>query len=479
MLKSSIVYFFIRAINGVLGLGTVFILTRLLSAEQYGIYALGLATIGLCASVLFQWIAVSVARFYAAHAEAPDILIGEGNRLFLRVALFALVAMGLYVVWAPIPSVKPEFAIVIGVGVIATGLHNLGLQIANARGQPINYGLLTISRGAFTLGAAVALVWLNFGGVGAIFGVALGCALSVVFFRARYTVKASHNNQELRRKMISYGLPLTLTYFSTMVLDVSDRFMIGWRLGASAVAGYAAAYDLTQQVVGAVMNVLLLAAYPRVTAAWEAGGASAARQAMIPLSQAMLLGVPLLAGIFIGGAPEISHVAFGRAIREEATQIIPWIAFAITVGCFKSYFLDIAFQLAKITHIQLRITVVMAIVNVALNFGLIPHFGVVGAAAATALAFAVGALLSWWFGRSLKIYPSHTRDAARVLLVLLATVAIARFAPTNGIGTPFDAIVKIACGAIGYIFAVLITNLGGARSALVGRVYEFYKKGSL
>lgn len=469
VLKTSVVYFLIRAINGVLGLATVFILTRLLSAEQYGVYALGIATIGLCASVLFQWIAVAVARFYAAHADSPVELIAEGNRLFFRVAACATIVLAIYVVWSPIANVRPELAIAIGVGVIATGLHSLGLQIANASGKPANYALLTISRGALALCAAIVLVQFDYGGIGAIFGVALGSALSITFFRARQAGKAIASSREVRSKMISYGLPLTLTYLSTMVLDVSDRFMIGWWLGTAAVAGYAAAYDLAQQVVGAILNVLLLAAYPRITAAWEAGGAAAARRAMLPLYQALLLGIPLLAGVFIGGAPDISNIAFGAAIRGDAALIIPWIAFAISLGCFKSYFLDVAFQLAKVTHIQLRITVVMAVLNLVLNIVLMPIFGVVGAASATAIAFTVGAVLSWWFGRHLNIYPLHMRDAVSALVVLFVTALCMRCLPTGDLGTVFGAILRLSFGGMVYLAAISITNLAGARSALLKR----------
>jgi O-antigen/teichoic acid export membrane protein len=467
MFKTSLIYFLIRAGNGVLALAMIYILTRLLSAEQYGLYALGMAGIGLCGSVLFQWIAVAVSRFYAAHVAEPDALLTEAYRLFSRIAIVGFLFTAIYAAWSPMPAVTPALALAIGIGAIAMGLHSLGLQVANARVQPISFGLLTASRGAFALTTAVAFVLAGFGGMGAVFGVAIASVLSVIFFGARRLTKVRHNSPELRRQMVVYGLPLTLTYLATMVLDVSDRFMIGWWLGTPAVAGYAASYDLTQQTVGAILNVLFLASYSRITAAWESGGAPAARQAMLPLSRAMLLGAPLVAGLFIGLAPEISRIVFGAAIQADAVQVMPWVAFAIAVGCLKSFFLDIAFQLAKVTHMQLRITAVMAVLNVVLNLVLLPKFGVVGAAMSTAAAFLLGAIMSWWYGRRLDVYPIGSREVMSMVIALIAIVLALKFAPFSGIGGLTEATLRLFVGMTGFTVAVMVMNLSGVRSEVV------------
>lgn len=477
MFKTSLIYFLIRAVNGVLALSTIYILTRILSAEQYGLYALGIAGIGLCASVLFQWIAVAVSRFYAAHLVKPDTLLTEAYRLFFRLAAVAMLITGIFAAWPLVPAATPVLVLSVGVGAVAMGLHSLGVQVANARGQPLRYGLLTASRGALALLGTVLFVQAGFGGVGAVFGVALACVLSVIFFGARRQTNVRKNSPELRRQMVVYGLPLTLTYLATMVLDVSDRFMIGWWLGPSAVAGYAASYDLTQQTVGVALNVFFLASYPRITAAWEAGGAPAARQAMLPLSRALLLGAPLVAGIFIGLAVDISQLFFGEAVRVDAARVMPWVAFAIAVGCLKSYFLDVAFQLAKVTHIQLRITVVIAVLNVVLNLVLLPKFGVVGAAMSTAAAFLLGAVMSWWVGRRLGVYPASKRDVLSMVSALLAMVLVLHFAPTGVDDDLFDVAFRLLAGLAGYAVAVLATNLADVRAGLMHTLRTMFNKG--
>lgn len=467
MFRDSLRYLLIRAFNGVLALASICILTRLLSAEQYGFYALGIAAIGIGTSVCFQWIAVSVSRFYAANRLEPEVLLGEAHRLLLRVAVLPLLAAMVLALWQPLRAATPAFILAVGAGVVAMGAYSLRLQLANAQGQPMRYGLLTASRGALALVLAVLFTQLGFGGIGAVFGAVIACAICVLLFGAQVPSGATRSSPELRRQMVVYGLPLTVTYLATMVLDFADRFMIGWLLGASAVAAYAAAYDLPQQVVGAIMNVLFLAAYPRVTAAWEAGGASAALQAMRPLSRAMLLVAPLVTGIFIGWAPEISRAVFGASLRDEAIQVMPWVAFALGVGCFKSFYLDVAFQLAKVLHVQLRITAAMAVLNIALNLLLIPRYGVVGAAISTAVAFSAGAVMSWFLGRSLGVYPSGLREALSMLLVLGLVVAAMRMMPATGLGAMFDSVLRLLAGLASYAMAVSLLDLAKVRSSLI------------
>lgn len=475
MLKTSAIYFVIRVLNGVLGLSAVFFLTRILTAEQYGVYALGVAVIGSSASILFQWITVAVSRFYSTYINSTAELIYEGEKLLLRVATIPFIIASAIMTCAPMLNVNPTLIGAIGIGIIASGIHSLSLQVANASGQSLRYGLLTISRNAIALFFAIVLIHFNYAEIGAIFGIVLGSIFSIVLFRGPQTFKTAAKNLKIRHQLIRYGLPLSVTYVSTMMLDVSDRFIISWWLGLPAVAGYAAAYDLAQQTIGALLNILMLVAYPQVTAAWETNGAIAARRAMIPLTQAMILGIPLLAGIFIGGAEEMANVVFGESIRDEAARIIPWIAIAITTSCFKSYVLDIAFQLTKATNTVLKITVFMAVINVILNIVLLPYFGVVGAAVATVIAFSIGAVLSWWNGRKLNIYSARLIDGIKMAIVLFIVAISMRFIPELSLNNISKAIFTLAIGFISYVIAIYLTDLGDIRS-LFSRKIRFFLK---
>lgn len=180
MFKDSFVYLVVRFVNGVLSLAAIYALTHTLSAEEYGLYALGAAAIGIAASVFFQWIAVSVSRFYAAHRDEAEALLGEAYRLLLCVAAALMFVVMMLMAWAPSARLPPLLTLGVGVGAVGMGLFNLALQIANAQGQVRRYGLLTALRGALALLLSVLLVQLGLAGIGAVLGVALAAIVAVL-----------------------------------------------------------------------------------------------------------------------------------------------------------------------------------------------------------------------------------------------------------------------------------------------------------
>lgn len=476
MVRDGAAYLLVRAINGLLALAALALLTRLLEPDQYGRFALGMAAMTFLATVLFQWVNVALARFHGAHLPADDAVIAVAHHLVVRVALAFVLALS---AWATLKSAtEPSLTSILAVGLsaVALGLHNLHLQITNARLQPRRYGLITASRSVLALGMAIALIAAGAGATGAIAAVGIACLLSVALFGARWLDNLPADRRMLRRQFVVFGLPMALASLSTMVLDLSDRFLIGLWQGSAKVAGYAAAYDLTQQSVGVVLNVFFIAAYPRIVAAWEADGVSGARVSLVSLGRVLLLVAPLAVGFFAGLAPEIAALMFGPGIRADAVTVMPWIALAIAIGCVKAYLLDVAFHLFKSTATLLKIAAAMAVLNVALNLVLIPMLGVLGAALSVLAAFLVGAILSWLAGRSVGVYPRLTRElpkaaAAAVAMVVVLRADIPDVLPVPG-GDAVSAMFRLLAGVASFAVIAWLVDLSQLRSALSKRAWS-------
>ena len=445
MVAHSAAYFAVRLVNGVLALTATSVLTRLLDAEQYGVYALGMAAVSASAAILFQWLNAAVARFHAAFGPATDELVTEAHRLFLGTTAVALLGAVCVAVARPFDGISPTMTLIITGAAVLLGLQELHLQISNARGQALRYGFITMSRGAASLLLAIALIQVGIGPAGPLVAVGAASVLAVGLFGARWKWRVSQKAADLRCQLLSYGAPIALTAVVTMILGVSDRFLVGFWHGTSAVAGYAAAYDLAQQSVGVVLSVFMMASYPRITAAWEAGGTPAAADAMEPLARALFLSAPLIVGAFVGLAPEIARILLGAGLRHDAAVGMPWIAFAIGAGCFKTYLFDIALNLSKSTGTLFAIASAMAVSNVALNLLLIPRLGLLGAAISSVVAFTGGALLSWWKGHRVGVYPPLLRELVKAGTALLGMVAVMRWI---GPGVPFGSVIDDLIGAI-------------------------------
>jgi O-antigen/teichoic acid export membrane protein len=427
LISHSFLYFIVRVGNGVFAIATLAVFSRLLSPAEYGVYALGMAIANVTSGVLFQWINVAVARFYPVQMDDPKNVMGVAACGFwIATAAAAMLFIGVL----PFCHMLGFDPILVGILFLITvvlGRHTMALQVANTESRPIRYGMLSWYKGGSALLAGFVLIGNGIGGMGALMGFLAALVFAVIAFSPKplLQVKFGSVDRRLAENMFRYGLPLTFNHLAIAVVDVADRFMIGSLLGVAHVAPYAVAYDLVQQSVGPTMSVLFLATFPVVVREFEAAQDEPARIRLYALGSRLVgLGLPCAVGVgFL--ATDISDIIFGNDYRQDAAIIMPWLAAAIFVGAFKSYFLDVVFQLRKATKYQGYIAILMAVVNIVLNLLLLPRYGVIAAAWATLAAFTIGALASWVAGRSLYTLPTlgnvfwGSASASVIMIVVL------------------------------------------------------------
>lgn len=474
MWQHALHYLGIRAINGVLGLATIYLLTRILSAEQYGLYALGLAAVNSIASILFQWLNAGVARLSSTYSSSFPVFLKEVNYIFKYLSLIGIIIIITWLILRPDNSITREMTITVGLAALAMGAYNMHLQIHNARLQPLRYGILSASRAAFGLTFAVIASLAGYGAIGALVGLTAGCSIAVYFFGYKFEPigDAKTSKPQMRSDIIKYGSPLAITYAATMVIDVSDRFIIGWWYGPAAVGGYAASYDLAQQTIGVLLSVFYLAAFPKITKAWETNVSESTREPLDALGNALLLVAGAAAGIFISLSADIAHFMFGPSLRQDAILVMPWIASAIAIGCLKGYFFDIALHLTRRTSTHLMITLAMAAVNLMLNLILLPQLGILGASIAAVTAFTMGSIISYRVARGIRIIKPIGADIIKIGLSIAVMTICLNFINRTWFEADYGAlklIFKIMIGMIIFSLMCFLTNAADFRKLMSQR----------
>jgi O-antigen/teichoic acid export membrane protein len=202
-------------------------------------------------------------------------------------------------------------------------------------------------------------------------------------------------------------------------LMVADRFILGYYRDLSEVGLYSIAYTL-----GGVMSLVTLS----LTQAWApayydlARKEEAGRRAMgricselaVVLSAVACFGA-LIARDFIAHFLDHRYMAAGR--------IVPWIIGAYFAHSIFSMF-SLAVVQARRTQWLMPVSFVAFVVNTAMNFALIPRWGMYGAAYATIVAYVVEALVMYFVAQ--RLYPLKydlRRIFASVGVFLIALVA--------------------------------------------------------
>ena len=150
--------------------------------------------------------------------------------------------------------------------------------------------------------------------------------------------------------------------------------------------------------------------------------------------------------------------------KDQEAICAPWLAAAIFIGAFKSFYLDVVFQLHNATKYQSYIAILMVSVNIVLNLILLPIYGAVAAAWSTLAAFTVGALSSWFWGRFLFTLPSLGKDFFKSAGATTTMVVLLHLLPSSS-GTIWLSF-KILVAIITYAMLAWALDIAGFRRLL-------------
>ena len=458
-MPASLSYFIVRFGNGLLAIATLAILSRILSPEQYGKYALLIAAASVLSSLFFQWLSASIGRLYPLYSEGPADIMRIASKYFwlatLGVGLLCLIALAFHEKL----EIEPINIALIFLITIALGRYTISLQIANSQHAPMRYCLLSWTKLIAALVSSVVFIYFGAAQHGALFGFFLGLGVAILVFEPhpKMTLSIGMVNARVSDEMLRYGLPLVLNFLSIVLMDFLDRFMIARLLGIAYVASYSIAYDFIQLTIGPFLNIFFLSAFPTIVHLFDTKKYEAVNVHLHQLGLKLVsFGVPLAVSIGILSG-DISRILFGLEYQHSAGMLMPWVAIAIFVGVFKSYYLDIVFQLHHATKYQSYIAAFMVATNMVLNFILLPTYGIVAAAWSTLAAFCLGAVLSWAVGRRLFLLPNLNIAIVKVLVATFF-MGVMLFFMSPLIGLPW-LLFKFLLAIIGYCIMALMLNI--------------------
>lgn len=464
LIRSSLAYVLARGLPGLVNLAALALYSRLLSPEEYGRYALVIAGVMLVGMIAFQWQRAVVLRWLPARYETARQFLGESACLFLGLALVSSAIGAVIVLHWP----DPVWQRLMGVGVpllVAQGWFELNLTLAQARLTPVRYGALLGGKSVVALGVGGALAFAGLGAIAPLIGLLAGTVLAVALFGIPFwrDVQLKLPADRDFRQQLDYGLPLILTFALGWIIASSDRLLVGWLLGVDAAALYAVGYDLAQYSLSVLLVIVYTAAYPLAVSALERRGRAAAI-AQSARNGELIVTVALAgAAVLTVLAPELVGIAVGAHYRETAVQLVPWIALSAALGGIKAFHFDMAFHLGRSSGGLLMSSMVAALANVALNLLLIPRFGVLGAAYASAASLALATALSAQLGRRVFALPAFAPMCLRAGAVALiaASGALAAAHAVDGVTGLVAGAVAAASTALAGAF---LMDLGGLRA---------------
>ncbi|MDF1611978.1 oligosaccharide flippase family protein [Stygiobacter electus] len=190
-------------------------------------------------------------------------------------------------------------------------------------------------------------------------------------------------NSELLRVALIFGLPLVLSSAGFMILNLSDRYIIKWLIGAK----YVAIYGLGYRIAG-VLNMFLILPFnlSLLPLAYKYFGKENDKRfysKLMTYSTFFFVWGFVVLSLF---SPEIIFLFAGKGNYESSFFVIPIILLSYVFSGMRLT-AQLGMLLTKNTKHIAWITIAAAVLNIVLNLVFIPSFGIIAAAVNTLVSF--------------------------------------------------------------------------------------------
>jgi O-antigen/teichoic acid export membrane protein len=243
----------------------------------------------------------------------------------------------------------------------------------------------------------------------------VGNALAAVYgaLVVRYDVGTRVSVAELR-KMLAYGLPLVPAALALWALALVDRIMLQ-KLGTLPDVGEYAVANRVASVLLLAVTGFVLAFGPYVFAIHQQDPEleKDVRSKTLTYLTVCLCAAGLTLALFARELLDLVSPAFDTAYEAVGILALSVIAFGVSTVVMAGI------SIVRQTRVIARISITAAAFNIALNFALIPPFGMVGAAIATAAAYLL--LAGLYYRSAQRLYRTPYELTKVVLAVTLAT----------------------------------------------------------
>lgn len=467
LFKNSSIYVLAKAIPGLMAFTALAVYTHLLTPQEYGIYTLIFSAALFLHSAIFNWLPVGTMRFWPGGTYSDKAFISTLGVIYLRLSIPVVMIAFLGILLLGKHYLLPILAGVVLLAGFAVLM--IGQQLLSAQMLPNRYALMTICYSILALSLGAAMAYFGFGPIGVVLGVAGGMLIPAMIISARSWLLFDRSvyTPELTQKLLMYGTPLAASFFLDEIANLSDRYMLAWLVDEAEAGKYAVGYDLAGNSIMMVMNAINLAAYPMIVKLLDQKGKKAALD-YFNTYVVLLLGIsiPAVMGLSLVG-PDLVHLMIGEEYQDSVILLLPWVASALFFMGLGAFYFHLPFQLGNKNFGIFKIAAITAVINLSLNFLLIPKMGMHGAAISTLLSFMISSVLGYVYGRKVFPIPLPIIEIAKILLATLFMGACLWF--VKDMRGWHWLVIQLCVGLGSYGLASYLLNIGGVKQVIAAR----------
>jgi O-antigen/teichoic acid export membrane protein len=479
--KGSSILFFGQIFAYVMRFAFGIVVAQALGADGFGLYTLGVTTSILLATISRLGLSEGVVHFLPSAVKQQDEsqILGILRASLMLPALISIILALLLFGMADIIALKvfnePAAGSVLRWMSIAIPIIALGrILLASTRGfKYMRYGVIAdnFAFNIVRLTLTVILLYIGWGLAGTlgayVIAWAVTTALSIFYLNRIFSLKRSLGKAQLNiRKLLTFSAPICLTQIIRQLRGNFELLMLGMLSTMSSVGVYSAAIRV--QAVGAMfLRAVEMVAKPIISELYHQGDISRLSQFYQTLSRwSFTFGLPYFITVLLFANPILA--VFGEEFKAgSSVLIIVGIGTLVNAGTGMCGAMIVMTGHSKLSFFNSLVTLAL---GVTLNVILIPAWGLVGAAVATASSFTlINILRLFEVTLLLKLWP-YNREIIKPIAATIIALVVGYF--MNQI-VPADNIIKLLFDMIvmwvSYISAIYLLGLTAEDHMLLRR----------
>lgn len=423
--KATISYTVCNILQRCISFITLPLFTRILTTEQYGqstVYNswIGLFSILITLNLAYGSFGPAMMKYekdrdgYIASVQGICLLLG---------GIFVLIYYPFSSFWNKILDLPTALVLLLVIDIITS---TSTLLWSGKQRYAFKYkAIIAVTLSATVLGAFSSYVLVKITATEKGYARIVGNALPTILIGAFIfivSVKKGHHlfNKTYWKYALSYNIPLLAYYFSQMIFNQSDRLMINHLCGTSEAAKYGVAYTLAM-VLTFVLNAINGSYVPWMYAKIKEGRGE--ENKTISIALVVLMGLMILCVIWF--APEIIMIMAGEQY-EAAIYVVAPVAMSLLLLFYCQLFINVEFYYEE-KKMLVYGSVGAAMLNIVLNYLLIPVFGFVVAGYTTLASYIVFALSNCTAMRLMlkrRNLPDNMYDYKSLLVLLIVFMIV-------------------------------------------------------
>lgn len=430
------------------------IITKILGAENYGIWTQLKVTISLLAPLTFFGLCASLGRFLPGEKDGKKIQEGVYSSLVFVSGVTIIMALSMIIFSGTVAvffRFDPIFVKLLSLIIIFESLVTVLLTVVLSRRKIEKYFWFAVLKMFGETGLIIGAILLGYGLYGVIFSFLL-IRIAIFLILFTYIIKKigiKIPNFSLIKNYLRFGLPTIADGISYWVVTSVDRYVIGFSLGILFVGYYAPAYSLGTLLVFFIIPIMSVLAVVLPKFFDENNLDEVKNYLSYSLKYFLLLMTPAAFGLSILSR-QLLVIFSTKEIAINAYLVVPFIAismFMYGIICFFSQILI----LVKKTKLIAIIWAIVAFLNFGLNIIFIPKFGIMAAAIVTLMSYFCALILMWYF--AFKEFQFKI-DWDFIIKSIVASTLMILFIGWFNPGSLFNVILSIILGV--FIYGILI-----------------------